>query len=394
MSPKKGRGPTPRRTTPAVVALREAQVLTDPAASRVAAEIWAGRHLGEGWPTAPIGLREPERQALAELVAEAVRRSTPAAAAALAACRLLLPDPALDEALAGLGQPLPRWADAPRPEPVRAWRSSDPWRARDAWFLDYGSHLLLVSVRYPGSTRVEEIVVMAPEALGEFDAMARHEDLIGERVEVPVAEAVREALAALEWNELSWPRVPSRSYVEHRLLVRARLTGLPTDEQEVEGFPDEVREQVRAAFLGVDSGEVEQYLTGLFLDYGAGHLHDPLLWSPEDVEWFLLDWVQRTVVLDEAERAALPGLLERWVGFALDRAGLEPRWQEPVVAAVRDCAQELAELDEDEQSPSRQLLAHLRAEGVDLQDRAAVQDAVSAYGARRAAEQVRAAHPG
>lgn len=350
MSPKKRRGPTPRRTTPAVVALREAQLLTEPGATRLAGELWASRHLGAGWAAAAPEEREPERRELAQLVAEAVRRSSPASAAALAACRLVLPDPSVDEALGRLGQPLPHWADAARPEPVRAWRSSDPWRSRDAWFLDFGDHLLLISVRHPGGTLVDELVVMGPESLAEFDRLARSEELIGERVEAPVPEAVREALAALEWTDLTWPREPSRSYADLRLLARARLAGLATDEDAVEGFPEGVREQLRSAFLAGETGEPEQRAVELFLDYGSAYLHDPLRWSPEDVAWFLRDWVPRKVVLDEAERAVLPAQLERWVGFALSRAGVEARWQEPVVAAVRQHAPALAGLALDDRA--------------------------------------------
>jgi len=85
------------------------------------------------------------------------------------------------------------------------------------------------------------------------------------------------------------------------------------------------RERLRAAFLAGrdDAGEEStQYAAELFLDYRTGYLHrDPLAWGPMDVTLFLLDYVPRRVVLDPADRDALPRLLGDWVRFTLSERG-------------------------------------------------------------------------
>lgn len=75
----------------------------------------------------------------------------------------------------------------------------------------------------------------------------------------------------------------------------------------------------------------------LLLTFGAGHLREPLLWGPTDIEAFLLDWAPRHVVMDGDDRAALPGVLARWVPYALGLAGVVARHHEAVMAAVREC---------------------------------------------------------
>lgn len=100
---------------------------------------------------------------------------------------------------------------------------------------------------------------------------------------------------------------------------------------------------------------------------------------------FLLDYVPRRVVLDGSDRERLPALLADWPGFALTRRGVEPRWIEPVVAAVHAHAEEYLETYVDDAGPASQLLARLTEEGVDLTDREQVDAAVGHWNAEQLA---------
>lgn len=377
------KGPTPRRTTPEASALREARHLVAPGTDRLTAETWASIHLGSTWASASPKEPRPEEQLVLELVAEARRRPSPAAAAALVAVRLVVPHPEIDAALADLGQPVPAWATGAAPVPVRVWRTGDPWRSQETWFVDYGDHLLVESVSHPGGTLVRELSVADRGVLRRYDAMLKGGgETLGSRVEVPLEEALREMRAALRVTELTWPREPSDSYAEHRLLALARL-GTAYEDRAVS---DQERERLRADLLGADPSPVQRRLTGLILDYAYGHLHHPLRWSPEEALLFLLDWAPRNAALDDAERRALPGLLERWVVLALTQAGIETRWHEPVIEAVRQGAAAFAQLyDETSAGPARQLAAALDASGVDRDDDEAVQAVIREWNATRLA---------
>ncbi|MGH3518978.1 MAG: hypothetical protein ACRDQ7_16460 [Haloechinothrix sp.] len=137
--------------------------------------------------------------------------------------------------------------------------------------------------------------------------------------------------------------------------------------------------------------EVTRSLAELFLDYGEGYIiAGPLCWSPDQVELFLTDWLPRKAVLDAGQRDALPEALRRWVRFALQSRGVEPRWIEPVVQAVDDCLPEFTEAfgDRSAWGPAKQMAAELHARGVDLSDRAAVDDALSQVNAERLARRL------
>ncbi|WP_433381517.1 hypothetical protein ACQPZX_17245 [Actinoplanes sp. CA-142083] len=142
---------------------------------------------------------------------------------------------------------------------------------------------------------------------------------------------------------------------------------------------------------GEPGDDVAASLADLFLDYGDGYLHDhPLGWSPMAVALFLTDWLPRKVVLDAGQRAALPETLRRWVRFALGRRGVAERWIEPVVAAVDEYLDEFAEAFDDESGwgPAKAIAAELAGRGVDLDDRAAVDQGVHALNAERLARRL------
>jgi len=105
---------------------------------------------------------------------------------------------------------------------------------------------------------------------------------------------------------------------------------------------------------------------------------------------FLTDWVPRKVALDAEQRAGLPEALRRWTRFALTRRGVAVEWIDPVVAEVDACLPEFQEAYDDESSwgPAKAVAAELAKRDVDLDDRAAVDEAIRALNAEQLARRL------
>jgi hypothetical protein len=256
----------------------------------------------------------------------------------------------------------------------------------------------MASVMRPGGPEVEELTIALPEAPEEYDEIRA--ETFSPLADVPVGRALAALREPVRSTGLLWPRPRSGTFVENRLLARRRIDAYADPEPSLEerlaeqALPPAERSRLRAAFLAERTGAPEaiDFLVEVFLDYGAGYLGgEPLRWSPADVILFLLDYVPRKVVLDEGDRAQLPALLADWVRFALARSGVEPRWVEPVLAAVHEHAEEFFETYEDAAGPARQLLTRLTAEGVDLTDKGSVDAAVSRFNAEQLARRALAA---
>ena len=148
---------------------------------------------------------------------------------------------------------------------------------------------------------------------------------------------------------------------------------------------DEFRSQAKLD-LPVD---VVTVLADTFVDFGDEYLDGGVLsWKPGEVERFMTDWVHRKVVLDEPEMEALPDVLAPWIEFALGHKGIEPADIAVVVAEVAESRDEYEGLREDEsgQGVAAQLMRSMQSAGVDLGDKEAVAQAVSAFNAQRMAE--------
>jgi hypothetical protein len=124
--------------------------------------------------------------------------------------------------------------------------------------------------------------------------------------------------------------------------------------------------------------DLTRALAELFVDFGDGGLPaGPLGWNPDSVEYFLTEWAPQMLELADDERAALPAALRHWVGFALDRRGLDAEWIEPVRAAVDEHAATFQEAYAREiERDEAELAAELAARGVDLTDEAAIEEAL------------------
>lgn len=104
----------------------------------------------------------------------------------------------------------------------------------------------------------------------------------------------------------------------------------------------------------------------------------------------MADWLPRKVALDHEQRAALPEVLRHWVRFALQRRGVDGEWIMPVVSAVDDFLPEFSEAFDDETAwgPAKRVAAELTKRGIDLTDKAAVDDAIHALNAEQLARRL------
>ena len=163
---------------------------------------------------------------------------------------------------------------------------------------------------------------------------------------------------------------------------------------EWEPLPDAERAALIEDFVsdaGLPDDDVTRSLADLFIDYGDGYLRaGPLSWSPGAVMLFLTDWVPRKVALDAEQRAELPEALRQWLRFALTRRGVAVEWIDPVVAEVDACLPEFEEAYDDESSwgPAKAVAAELAKRDVDLDDHAAVEQAIRALNAEQLARRL------
>jgi hypothetical protein len=184
------------------------------------------------------------------------------------------------------------------------------------------------------------------------------------------------------------------SLVTDRAIVGARLALLP-EPGLAEGEPEPLDAAGRAAltadFLAsAEAGEAglgaagprdrtsRDFAISLVLDHADTFPDlDPLRWSPVMAELFLLDWVHRRAVLDEADAAMLPRVLRAWVAYAARRRGVPAGPAARTVAAVDELAPEFARVyaSGERRSPATDAVSRLLAEGVDPADA----DAVTAW---------------
>lgn len=417
MSPKskgrpKGRGRTPARPrSPRPVAelspvrrtLRDARVLDDGRLGLLEVRLIASAWLGAAWATRTLGSRDPEGDLVTDLVGELDGTHGHTAHLALEALRTIASDPWRDRlptALTAAGkaapadQPRPAWAQdtyAP-PSPERAQFWSDPWGSDTVYLLRYAvptPHIVIVPMGTVGGVMVEKVIV-------EQDADP--DETIGAmtlRGDVPVALALAAIADGLFTTAMYWPPHDDGDYIVNRAYAHW-LTDGHRSEADWEDISDETRRELITAFqedhgpqLAHDAQTVD-LLADVFVDFGVGYLPGGVLaWSPGEVERFLLDWVQRKVVLDPKDSVALPDVLTEWVAFALRRKGIAAADIEPVVAAVDECAdQYLGDVTTSGQGPAAELMKRAMAEGTDLTDQAALDRLIGSYNAEQNARRL------
>lgn len=358
------------------------------------AERWAAEWYGRAWRAAGIGERAPEHLLCLEVIGRACTHPSPAGLAALVALRrVALPDDhsLLDGSIELLAesQPLPPWPARPEATAVRAWRAVDVWGAERVLLVEFerdgAPYTLLAQILTVSGTLVEDLELLGPGAAEIWEQGREPDEPPMPLTEAPVADVLAELASSMRSTDMMWPR-PESDYADLRALAWTACRDHLPEWPGFEPIPGADRQALIEAFA--PAGDAEAALADLFLDYGDGYLHDrPLGWSPFAAVLFLTDWLPRKAVLDAAQRAALPETLRRWVRFALGRRGLQAEWIDPVIAAIDGSIADFEEAFDDDSAwgPAKQIAAELADRGVDLTDRAAVDQAVRGLNAERLA---------
>lgn len=366
------------------------------------AEVWASDWLGQAWLGAPLGERDAEQMLCLEVTGRASSRPSRHGLAAVSALARVAPVSEHDMLegtvrILAETQPLPAFLQAPGWTPVAGWRAVDVWESERVLFVEFDGptpHTVMASVLDVGGMVVNKLAVLQPDAAAAWGDLREDGEvpmpLAGQQAE----EVLAELAAALRQTDMRWPRHDDEDFVGLRALAWARCRDHLVDWPEWEALPEAERAALIDDFVvtaGLGDDDVTRSLADLFIDYGDGYLTArPLGWSPGAVMLFLADWLPRKVALDAEQRAGLPEALRRWLRFALDRRGVAPEWIEPVVAEVDASLPEFEEAFDDESSwgPAKAVVAELAERGVDLSDRAAVDDAIRQLNAEQLARRL------
>jgi hypothetical protein len=166
--------------------------------------------------------------------------------------------------------------------------------------------------------------------------------------QVDPADARRMLEDGLAATEATWEPEVSDELRQFRALALARCRAMPDAGRPAQPMPEidtAAREAIVAEFLASPAAaglpdEAARYGARLLVDFGADYdAGKPLRVSPAKIAGFLLDWVPAKVILDEADRDALPGVVAAWARWAGERTGLDPA----AVAQLGDVARDAGE---------------------------------------------------
>ena len=113
------------------------------------------------------------------------------------------------------------------------------------------------------------------------------------------------------------------------------------------------------------------FLVDALVDYRCDyHGGDPLRWSGEAVELFLLHHVPRQLSADTVALARAPEVLRAWIPWAARRAGLPDGSEGGALGWIDEMEEEYrrAIVDEGRWSPAKQMVMAMMAAGVDPSD--------------------------
>lgn len=380
--------------------LREARSLEgdDLLAARLTASAWQGL----AWYRQGIGRTDGEITLVREVIRAAVRGRKPAAYVALWALSSIAGDDWAEEVATALeGAPegsAPSWADglpdSEPPRPVRAFSMSDPWDTSMTLMVELAEptpHALVVNYLTVGGHYVTTIEVGVGDGKGDPGDNPELTSLDPDVALATIGEVVWE-------TGITWPRNDDDGYVMHRAYATwlSRSFWSLEDHLEMdEGLSDEERAETLDAFAeatGRDrhSDDIE-IVADTFIDFGEASLHSGgTAWGPLAIEAFLLDWLPRKVILDDRDARAVPDVLTDWVTFMLRRRGVEEVHVAGAAAVVDDLRDEYdaAMRDSSLGGPAKQIMTRALAAGVDLHDRGAMDELISAYNAEQNARRL------
>ena len=272
-------------------------------------------------------------------------------------------------ALASNGVAEPIWAG--KIGQVRAeacWRLADVYGDQASLLIVFGYQrrrhglVALVDFNHLGGW-VKDLFVTTETAttLRELRKAALSEPLA--RLEqVDPADARRLLEDGLAATDATWQPEVSEELRQFRALGLARCRAMPEPDRPTEQareISEAEREAIVAEFLAsphareLPAGEAARYCARLLVDFGADYDGGkPLRVSPAKVEWFLHDWVPAKVMLDDADRDAMPALVTAWVRWAGERTGLPAGAAAGLVDFATECGGHFAEVYDEAQDAS------------------------------------------
>jgi hypothetical protein len=285
-------------------------------------------------------------------------------------------------ALAAGGRAEPPWAgQIGRVRVGECWRLADVYGDQASLLVVFGygrrrhGLVALVDFNHLGGW-VKDLFVTAEPArtLRELRKATLSEPLTRlEQVDPAAARGLLEdGLAA---TDATWQPEVSQELRQYRALALARCRAMP--EPARSGEPDREigeaeREAIVAEFLAssqagdLPDSDAARRCARLLVDFGADYDGGkPLRVSPAKVEGFLLDWVPAKVMLDEADRDAMPAVVTAWVRWAGERTGLPAEAVAELGEVAGDCGAHFAEVYDEaaDASPLRLFLQGLDTSG-------------------------------
>lgn len=360
-------------------AFRPAVQATDP----LEVEVLASDVLGSWWKRLPPG-EDPDAIFGEGAIGHAARAGTREAMALLRALAVLGVTPgqrnaasSAAAALAAAGVADPPWAATIGQVEVGAcWRLADVFgdQASLLSVFGYGSRdhglVALVDFNHLGGW-VKDLFLTAEPArvLRELRKTALSEPF-AVLDQVDPAEARRLLEDGLAATDATWEPEVSDELRQFRALGLARCRAMPEPDRPAQPVPqldDAARDAIVVEFLASPHAfqlpdEAARYGARLLVDFGADYdAGKPLRVSPAKIAGFLLDWVPAKVILDDADRDALPGVVTAWVRWAGERTGLPPAGVAELVRVADDCGEEFREAYDEgaDASPIRHFLRGL-----------------------------------
>lgn len=156
---------------------------------------------------------------------------------------------------------------------------------------------------------------------------------------------------AIDISNHTWPPPQTDSWPACQPLLRWALSMLPPDgeapdvvewdEADVDAIARRFLDSDHAQGLSVAAPDLVHHI----LWYGTGYGHqDPYRWSPTRAELFLLDFLPRKVVAPYEQLAPAPAVLDAFVQWAHDQAGIRARRTADTLDAIEDVAADYDQL--------------------------------------------------
>jgi hypothetical protein len=366
------------------------------AGTALAAEMVGAALLGSVYAVAEGQRAEAVRQFVGGFLTHTARRRTAPARLLRSVFATLVPDAAGAAKVRPAPDP-PRWsAQLGRVHPVGAWAYGDVYGDQTSYLATFayddpdagGEEHAVVALVDHNIGIVKDLFVGQPagRVLDEVRKATEADELVwlaevdpaALRAQVGFFLAVTDGLAVLpEEGSLAtdWALAGSRLA---RLPAGGTAPAPPAPVDPAELVPAFLASRYAAGLdrSGEEAESSVQYAVRLILEFTQDSPDaDPLRWSPAVVGLFLLDWVHRRAVLDDADVATLPGVLRAWVGWAAAQRGLPAAAADATGESVELLATELARLHStgERRGAAAAAMSRLLADGVDPDDETALQ---------------------